>query len=343
MTSYGFEKFTPFSRFETTLFSEPVPLSSVSNSWKSGSFKGGKQQFGDIWIETGVKKGNWGLSTLYRQRQQYDFSHDTADLYNILENTHNLETGKTYTIDLQAQRFTASGLRGTYSFQPIDTLSLQIGASLFQASNFMNGGMKGTATALSNNDYDYQVNIDYAYSEDILFDRPNVNAPKGQGYSLDLQLNWQPTKKIDVSLNAKDVLAAIYWNDVPHTDALITSNIKTVGDDGFIKIQPNLAGKEDYQDTFKQKVTSYGDAQIRYSLNNAKQALLTNAKFFGDNVYMGIGGETKVKNASIAASYYPELDTLSLKYKHKKIAFKLAIDSLKLKEANNIWLGIEFN
>ncbi|MCK5727524.1 MAG: hypothetical protein KAH22_11960 [Thiotrichaceae bacterium] len=337
------EKLTPFARFETTLFSEPVLLSSISNAWKDGNYRGGQQQFADLWIEAGVKKGNWGLSTLYRQRQQYDFNKETAGFYNILENTHNLTTGKNYAIELQTQRFTAKGLRGSYYFQPTNNLSLQVGASLFKTSNLMSGGMMGLITPLSSNDYNYQVDVDYLYNEDVLLDRPNVNAPKGQGYSLDLQLKWQATKRIGLSLDAKDILSAIYWDDVPRTKAVLTSNIKTVGSDGFVKIQPNLSGKEDYLNSFKQDIGHSGHAQLHYSLNHSKQTLLADAKFFGNTIYAGFGGKTKIGNSSIAASYYPQLKTLSLKYQGKKMAVMLGVDNIKLSQANTIWLGVEIN
>ena len=342
ITAYCNESWIPFSSFETTLLSEPVSLKSLNNEWKNGNFREGEQQYGDVWIESGMKKGQWGVSALYRQRKQLDFSKDTAELYNIIENTHDLALGKTYQVDLSTQQFSTLGVRGTYSLRPHSRVSLELGASVFKASQLMSGSMLGTARSLSNHDYDYNVDVNYLYDKDVLFDRPNVNKPSGKGYSIGLAGHWQVTSRINASIKVKDALAAIYWKDIPYTEANVTSSTKVVGSDGFIKVRADLQGQESYRKKFKQSIAASGNTQLSYKTSDS-QVLLVDIKYFGDNAYMGIGGERKFNNSNFSTLYYPDLKTLSLSYQHKKMTFKFATDNLNLGKANTLWLGVGYN
>lgn len=333
-----------FVRFDTLLISEPVTLSSIDDEWRDGNYQPGEFQFGDMWAEMGVKKGQWVFSSIYRQRQHYDFSSDTADFYNALENTRDLDAGRTYHIDLQAKRFEAAGMRTAYHFQPREHWSLRIGASAFKAKKLLDGGLKGTVTANSNKDYDYNVNVDYTYDEDVLFDRPNVDTPTGYGYALDLQAHWRVSEQIQIEMDVKDVFGEIRWKNVPRTQALATSDVKTVDADGFVKVKANLSGKEDYLSRFKQTLEPYGDVSVRLaSKTNKNRALSVEGKFFDDQFYAGIGGETHWRSMMLKAAYYPELEVVTTQLRGKQLALEVGADQLNLGKARAIWLGLAWN
>lgn len=337
------ETFTPFAKFDTYLSSESSAISDVDNHWQ-GSYKaGGENQTVSVWLEAGVKKNQWSLSTLYREEQHYNYDDDTADFYNAIENDREVATGRRYIIDLEVSRFRAKGLRLAYQAQTSEKFKLSIGGSLFHASNLLDGSIQGFAQANASNDYDYHAEVDYNYDEDLLFDRPNTTAPSGIGVSLDLQAQWQITPHWKIDTNIRDLAGQIRWKNAPYTQATVTSDTKVITDDGFIEVNPTLSGIEGTRSTLKQTIKPSGTLDISYAPDNSKTSYLLKSRHFSEFSRLGIGVQRPFHNKKISVSFWPEDKVLETAINFKRHQLKVGLDNIKPDDVETFWFSWGIN
>lgn len=333
----------PYLQLDSFIFSEPVSIKHAlddsryaDNDYKSG----GRNQYASLWIETGVRKGNWHSAVLYRESYRYRFSKDTADLYNSLNNTHTVDAGRLYQVDLNVERFRAQGIRLAYDWMPAEGIQIQFGGSYFQASHLLSGSLTGTAMANSSNDYDYQATVDYAYDKDILFGRSPVNAPHGSGVSLDLSGSWTINDRLSVSARVKDVYGRIRWRSAPASVGSLTSNTKTIGSDGFVVINPAIQGTHTIRDVYTQTIKPAGKVALQYQLEDTPGELHMKSRFFSDRVFVGVGGTRSVLQGQLSATIWPDMKVLELGYRNKKLNLTMGLDNLDITETRTFWLSM---
>lgn len=336
-------EYKPFMKFNTFLYSESVSIDGALHNWRGDFNKKGNKQIGSIWLEAGVKKDSWLLSVLYREEYLLNYHPDTAELYNNLETTKVLDAGRRYHIDLEATRYKASGLRIAHDFTLLPDLTISLGSSLFQSSKLINGSLNGSASALSNQDYDYNINVDYYYDDDALFDRPNVKKPVGTGLSFDLASTWKANENVDVSLDIKDLVGIIRWKDAPFTRATATSDTKSFTPDGLVRIEPALQGIEGNDATYIQRLKPRGDLGIRYQSNNSNTSWLLQSKYYSSLALVGLGVGKPVKQGHASVILWPKAKTVEAKYRYRNINIALGIDDLNVSKANVFWLSLEIN
>lgn len=337
------EAFVPFAKFDTYLSSESSAISDVDNHWQGSYKSGGENQTVSVWLEAGVKKNQWSVSTLYREELHLNYDADTAAFYNAIENDREVETGRRYLIDLEASRFRAKGFRVAYQTKATETFKLSIGGSLFHASNLLDGGIQGFAQANGNNDYDYHSAVDYSYDEDLLFDRPNTTAPSGIGISLDLQAQWQITPQWTLDTNIRDLAGQIRWKNAPYTEATVTSDTKVTTDDGFIEVEPTLSGIEGTRSILRQTLRPSGTLDISYAPDNAKTSYLLKSRHYSQFSRFGLGMQRPFRNQQIGMTYWPEDGTLETTVSVKHHQLKVGLDNIKLDDVETFWLSWAMN
>lgn len=329
----------PYFQTEAFLMSSPISLEGVDSQWRKGSYRGGDYQYGSLWSEAGVKKGNLSISGIYRQEYQLKFSPDTADYYYGVQH-HKLDPNRTYQVNLEISDYKAKGLRAAKTFQPVGNLSFSLGGSVLQASGLQAGQLTGSSVSSADGkDHNYSASVNYQYDQDHLFDRPNVQAPQGLGYALDANLHWQATPKLEVDLAARDLLGEIQWSNVPFTDAQLTSNVKTVGADGFTKIKASLSGKNGYKDTFKQVLKPKLDAKVKYQIDNQGRVAMLAIKHVPYQTLVGVGGEMPVAHGLLNTVVWPESKLITLEYSHKHAAIAIGLDNVTVASSHAFWLG----
>ncbi len=337
------ENIKPYLKLDTFLFSETSSIKNILDNNQDDYKRGGRNQYASVWLEAGIKKGAWTATTLYREEHRYTFSPDTADLYNSISTTHTVDSGRRYDIDLGVERFRSKGLRLAYQFGKPNKFSLQLGGSYFQASHLLSGQLTGSAFANSTSDYDYQIDVDYHYDKEVLFGRSNVTSPDGTGIALDLNSTWTINNKLSISAEVKDVYNKIRWKNAPRTVASATSDIKTIGDDGFVIINPSVQGVHTTEDTFTQRIKPSGNASITYNLDDKKSALLIKSRFYSDRTLTAIGGERRFMKGTVSAALWPTLGAVELGYRNKKISINLGIDDINPSDAHTFWLSLGLN
>ena len=325
---------------DTDLFaySEPVTIKGAYNNW-SGPFRGGGTAFTHNRVETGVTYKTWSLGILKRYDYEMEFSPDTAEFAYRVENKQPLEVGRTYHLDLKARHSYSDGVRLSHQYQPTSNLQLMWGVSYLQGRTLTEGVLKGTVTALAEGDYDFEFDVDYLYSEDVLFDRA-VQGPQGEGYSVDLNIDWQPLDDLTTSLTIKDLYGRIYWNNAPRTTATATSSVKEYDEQGFVVFKPALTGfetNENFTQTLPEKTTLL--ASYRLSQDVHLLARIYNAKAVTLNQ---LGVEYLLNEVGrLQFLYMLNTDALTLGYKNDYMNFAITSDSTKFSNAHVF--GVRFS
>lgn len=325
-----------YLKVESYNYAEPTTINSFLNEF-DGRFEGGTQAFAHEWLEVGARLGNWELGLLSRYDYDMSFSNDTAELYYLVTNGLPLEVGRQYHLDLSAKHYKTNGLRLGYGFSPAQSLDLKLGLAYLRGLKLMDGNIHGEATSVAENDYDFMFHTDYYYSEDPLFDRV-AEAPNGWGYSIDLVADWQPTSRLGLHLQVRDLLGAIFWRDAPHTIADANSNNKIFDEDGYVIFTPTLKGIEEYRD-FRQSLHAFGDVNVDYQVTT-KYALLYTGRFTTETFFSGVGAAyTTNSKQTLAMLVYPELKAFEIDYRGPFWKIRLASDAFTPNKANYLSLS----
>jgi hypothetical protein len=307
------------------LSSEPIGLSGVGNQWQSGKFYGGTFQIASLNSELGVNYNNkFKISTGYQQEYNVDFSPDTSAYYYGTQN-NKLIPNKEYEIDLKANAYRAKTWKIS-KILPIKQAQITIGLKALEASGLQHGSIKGTSisNSLGNSDQ-YKAKMLYYYDVDRLLDRPDVIAPKGRGYALDLDAKVPINERLSVNAKVHDVAGVINWQHVPFTDADLTSGTKIIDDDGFIKHLPHLSGKIGYQSKLKQNLKPKIDIKANYRLRNKNYSIISQ---YRHNVYedlVGIGFSKMSANSELSMSFWPQTKVVDMRYQYKNFFTEIGL------------------
>ena len=318
-------------------YSEPVTIRSALNDWEGG-FRNGSSTITHNWLETGVSYKKWKLGILKRYDYEMEFSPDTAEFMYRTKNKQALQTGKTYHLDLKARHSFSDGVSLSRDFNPTENMSLTIGASYLRGRHLTEGTLQGTATTLADNDYDFEFGVDYFYSEDSLFDR-EVQAPEGQGYSIDLSLIWEPNKDFTTMLTVKDLIGRIYWENAPHTTATATSDVKEYDENGYVVYKPHLSGVEsnkDFTQTLARKITFMAGYQVHQDIQILGKIYHTKA-----NTFYQAGAEYLFTDATqLQFLYMHDTNAVTLALKKKDFYFAVTSDSIDFNKAHTFGLNL---
>jgi hypothetical protein len=335
-------KMQTYSLVDSLSYSDTVSIQSALNNWRKGYFKPGQRQWSWNWLELGVRKNNMGIGLIARMDYDLRFNKDTSEFYWLTSNKKPLPTGGNFNLDLKAKAFKAIGLRVFWG----DQISLheqpfhyQIGLSYLRAYYRIDGSITGTANMLSNSNYQYYGNVDYAYTRDILFGR-KVSAVNGNGFSFDLNLDGQLTSKIAYKLQVRDLFARIYWHDMPYTQAVVNSNQQSLDKNGYLSIVPLISGYEGKKSSDTQTLSPRGYLQLAQQINPEYAGLFEYRYQFGQSLW-GIGLKKQFqKNQSYGLSYWPNNQMLSVSGDYPQWRWSLSADQLNRNRVKSFGLAL---
>ncbi len=326
-----------FLRLDSESYSEPVSLDAALNDWQ-GHFYGGEAQWSINWLESGYRRGVWGISALYRRDLWLGFAADTAELYYRTDHRLPLQTGRQYAVDITAYGFSARGARGSWRQAPLPGLSLTWGLSLFNAGDLLDGRLHGRATALAENEYAYEAAVDYTYAEDVLFDR-QVEAPDGVGASLDLAVAYAFSAQTRLRLRVTDLFGRIRWRQAPYTRATANSNQQGYDETGYIVVRPALSGIEAYHATYLQRLRPRGSLALEQDLTPTLRAGLRYRHRFDEGVF-GLAGDWRSGGQRFGIQLWPRRQALGLSWAWRRLAVGLTLDAPQWKDLRTLWLAL---
>lgn len=326
--------------FKTFSFShsEPIAINSLINNWDTTYYKNGDKALSLNQIELGFKHKQWDVSILHRQDYLLSFSPDTADFIYRIENKLPLNEEKTYNLKLKANNFAASGLKLAYQ-QQLSRFSWQASLSYLQAHELTDGHLQGYATNSGDNDYDFNFNIDYYYDRDVFFDRQIEQSVLGHGYALDLIIESQLSDSWHARLETKDLLAQIYWQDTPRTQAIGSSATKRYDDDGYVIFDPVASGLESNKDHI-QTLSTKASVEATYQLNE-NQSWLFHYNHYAIKNFYGLSHQYRQGKSLYQIGYDLSAKAWKLAYQSDLIQLGLISDKLDWQKARTF--GINLN
>jgi hypothetical protein len=241
---------TPYLRLDAFAHAQPVPIQDYRKDWDA-TLKKGSDALTRNRVETGVQYGNWRVA--YVQSFDYELKADreTAAFYHQVRNRIPFASGQRFVLDLDPYHLRRQGLRLAHRWQ-FGAVEMEPAVNLLQGIKLIDGRVRGLVTTQGGGNYDYEAAVDYAYTEDDLFDR-EVAAPSGTGLSLDLNLAWAPAPGWLLRAEMTDLYGEMAWRDTPRTIAIASSDNKEFDEQGFVRYRPALSGREFNQD-FTQRI-----------------------------------------------------------------------------------------
>ena len=320
----------PYATLQSISYSQPIAISAMLDQWDA-PFHGGDKALTYNKAELGVSGHGWQLGVFTRYDYLMTFSDQTAQLYYLTKNHLPLETGKQYSLRIEARSQFSRGLR--LGFHRQLTASLQAGAAIsyLQGISLTDGGIHGTALVTADKDYDFQFDANYVYSRDVLFSR-DVQAPHGNGYSLDIKLDWQANERLAGQLTVVDLLGKIFWDNAPYTIATATSATKTYDADGYVRYDPVISGFEsnrDFAQTLPRKI--FAAAQYQW---NAQAELLAELQDLDIARFTSVGAGWRLPGArQLQGLYNITARALTLRYQQPQLRFEISSDKLNVHQA----------
>ncbi len=318
------------------LFSEPIALDALGNDWNA-PLEGGDVMVGVARAEAGVAWGAWRLGYLYRDDYLYRFTPDTAELVHATNNRLELTPGRRYALALDVHRQRSEGLRIAFERALSPTLRLGVALSLLRGSEVMEGGITGVAEAVAGNDYDFAFDVDYAYSEDKLFDRI-ATPPRGRGHALDLTASWQPAPGWRFDFRGYDLAAAITWYDAPFTTATGSSDTKQYDEQGYVTYRPVISGLESNRD-LRQRLPRKLELDGRRQLT-PRLALLARGRDYDIERFFSFGAGYRLGRGEVVALADTVHDALTLGWHHPNVVVELAGDAAEIGRARLLALTL---
>lgn len=336
----GADEYGPYMVVKSVSYSEPVALEFMLGE-QQVPFKGGNKAFTYNKAEVGFRWGSWQFGFLKRFDYQLAFSSETAELIYLAENRLPLEVGREYELRIKAKHNYSRGLRLAYKHRFSSRINVGLAASYLQGKAFTDGSIQGSARVTAENNYDFQFDADYFYSRDILFER-DVDAPNGNGYSLDLNIGWQPNKYFTAQLEIVDLVGKMFWDNAPFTTVVASSNTKTFDDEGYVRYEPAVSGfgsNKNFTQTLPRKI--FVTAKYQWS---PSVGLLAELQDYKVARFASTGAEWCYNRTHCFQSLYnTTVKALSLRYQGRGVRIELASDKLDINRARYLAVQLSLN
>ena len=329
------EGFSTYFSLDSFAYSEPIAIKAIFDDWDA-PLHTGEIAFAFARAEIGVGWNQWRLGVFRRYDYYYEFTPDTAYLKHSSENNLQLNTGEQLDIYLKANTIIANGLSLSHTLI-MEDVSFGIRVSYLKGRNLTSGSLAGNAEVLAENDYDLVFDVDYYYSEDDLFDR-EVIAPEGDGYSIDINIDWNLGDNWNFNLTANDLLAKIFWKDAPRTIATGSTDTKEFDENGFVVFNPLISGLETYED-YTQTLPRRINFTTAYLFD--KKSILFEIQDYEIKRFYSIGiGFNRNENESINLFYNYTASALKFYYHNQWLTFGVTSDELQLHKARTFALEL---
>lgn len=328
-----------YARTEVLARSEPDAIMDALDGWH-GPYGPGRRQYAWSWIEAGVRDEHWGLGGLVRWDYDLRFSRDAASLYGAVQNKQALPVGRSYAVAVRAHVIHAGGLRASWRGDLAQGLEAEFGLSLLRSNYMMEGGIQGTALVTGPRAYTYNANADYAYTRDVLFDRP-VAPQDGLGGSLDLAVDWRVRPDWRVRAQVRDLPGRVWWRQLPYTQANATSDRSSTDSEGFTHWAPLVSGLEANHAWFRQTLPARESVEIACTAWSLVPTLGANVQF-GDWLPR-VGLARTLAGWTFGATCWPTTRALGFEVGHRQWKAGLAMDNLQWGLVKTVNLSFAIN
>lgn len=228
----------------------------------------------------------WRLSYINRIELFLWASRGLMELIWYDKNKKALPLNKDFSLCLEGNGFAAHGIKFSYgkafSYMKNKKIGCGIAMSFLKGNRVQKIFMQGEAHVSGTKDYDYYGDMTYYYNHNYLYDRKDIDNGNGNGVTFDIGLGMDITKRLSASLVLHDIWGMIWWQDVPYTNASFDSHNKEYDEDGYVKYNPSIYGRESTDD-FTQRIYPKTNLCFNYHMN--KWAVLISSDFIEKDIY----------------------------------------------------------
>ena len=336
---------TVFTELDVQARSEAMSVADTIGDFDGNLRGNAKVAYTHNEARVGVSKGSWALSAFSRYDYYLDFDPDTAEFHYIDRNNLSVETGQTYRIELDAIQATTTGLSLDYAFNRGMKFSLKSRLSLLKGHHLVDGTIAGGIEINDEGNTTGLATVHYFYSEDGLFDRPDVRRPDGRGVTLDVFSAYRINQELMVSVQAEDLFSRIEWKNAPVTSATLNSTRIKYDEQGLLMVEPVLSGLETYQDfrqTFPQRYRLLLDYTPSRAPDHAAAGpvnwqleinQIRHREYYRVNVSYTVTNNLRL---DLSAGFRPR--ALGLGFRYRALAFFVMTDKAHLSDARTLEL-----
>jgi hypothetical protein len=327
---------------ESWAHAEPVPVDAYASDWKARLDRG-SDGFAFLQAEVGLRYEAWRIGWVLQRQYVIDATRGAARLYHLTSNDRPAPANQRYAVDLQANFYSARGLRIGRSFDGLRLGSWQLAVEpslvIWDGSSFEEGRLRGSATSDAEGELAYVASLDHFYSEDPLLDR-KVPRPEGRGASLDLAGRFALGATWSGRYTVRNLLGRLWWEDAPYTLGELDSNTRQTDANGAVRFDPTLRGFEGNQ-SHRQRLPLF--AQFAVERHLGAYGIGPSLVYTDLRAYPGLRLSRRGAQLHAALEYTPQArDALGAELRWNALFFKLASNARDWRDAETLSLQLGF-
>lgn len=320
-----------------------LPLQAIFLDEWEGSFTPNERNNLDIYwkADTGLIYRGWRVAGFYRGELFAETNKDTIEILRMINLKQELPVGKEFEIDMKGEGFSAYGIETSKAINLdrfVTGLAVGFTARYMTGERIQEGTIKGDATATGPESYDFDLSLDYIYDENLIYKRRDTIPGTGEGYSFDLGVRYDFSKKLRGEFLVRDLWGRIYWKDVPYTTADATSDVKSFDEDGYQVYRPTIRGYESYKD-FTQKIPQKTDIIISYTDGPFTITPTVNLIEYRPLYWLDLRYKA-TENTSFNAGYNTNYRAFSIGASYRKASLNLYSSDIDLNRASAVGLKL---
>lgn len=222
-------------------------ISILDDSWR-GDFTPEDSNKADVYwnAASGVIANGWRVAAFNRGEMLIDCNRDSIEFFYLAKKKRDLVTGQIYDADVKAYGLIANGVEVSHG-RKLDNLipGLSVGATVryLNPRYLQDGTIDGYVIPVGPRSYDYNLFLDYAYSDNIVYKRKDEDQGSGFGFSADIGLSYRNSGwRAEVLM--RDVLGTVFWDSVPYTSAYAVTPDDPTITNGYQDFEPSIKGYE---------------------------------------------------------------------------------------------------
>jgi len=322
-------------QFNTSLdsfsYSESLPAYSLLKDRWQGKLKPGGLSYTRNRLDFSIENNHWKVSALWRFDYKAQYTPDTAKLIYNSKNKIKLDQREDYNISLKVNHLAARGLGFGYK-NTWQRLTYGLYLNLWQGYQATNGILSGTAFSDETGDYG-DLQIDYSYTKDILFDR-KFDKVTANGLSSDLFVSYKINQNWIIDLKIDDLYNQMKWQKLPHTQADITH----LPDQD--KAQATVSGVENFIN-LKQKMNVAINTWVTYT--NASYALKTGVQSYHNDSQPWLSYLYQESHlGQVELKYFTKTQAISLIFESRNLKASIVADNFNYKRAQVLGFNISY-
>jgi hypothetical protein len=292
----------------------------------------------DSRFDIGFVHDSYYLGYFYQYNLFIDTNKDFTDLFYAVKNKNDLDSDKSYALDLDILGIRQSGLlfsKSTKLYEDDEyVFSLGSGGYVAYGSDMQDGYMTGTAGARSEKDYDLDVDSSYYFTQNYLYDL-KVKSVHGVGYGFHVGMSVEDKKhQIKLRFLANDLVSKMHWKDLPYSKISLKTSNKSYDENGYVKYAPTISGLEKYVD-YTQTLEAKYNLQASAKLKNIE--LFVGVDLAYGSFFPYIKANKKLNNTdTIEAMYESRFGSFGVGYRYKNFKLSIMADDF----SNNSSFGV---